>query len=255
MKILIIEDEKFAAKRLIASLEELEPTWTIVDQISSVKELEKWLSQNDDPDLIFSDIEIQQGNVFDAFKKKLPQCPIIFVTAHNSYLLDAFKSNGIEYLMKPFEKSRLEEAVEKFHRLKKSLSNVTPELLTLIKNEINKPEDSFKTRFTIKRHKGIELLDTDNISIIKLDQTGLFAYDDTEKYYPLHDYTLSSLESKLDPKKFFRINRNEIVNINYIEIIKNYSKDRLQVIIKNKEFECLTSSHRTPEFRKWINNV
>lgn len=252
MKIVIIEDEHLAAKKITKYIEKVEPSASIVAVLNSISKVVEWFQNNDEPDLIFSDIEILEGNVFSAYEQYLPSCPIIFTTAYDNFVLEAFQNSGIEYLLKPFDEKRFTEAFLKYRRLKKQMSGINDHLVEQIKASFSEPDTNYKKRFTIKRHKGIELLDCKDIALIKLDQTGLFAHDIKGNFYPFHDNTVSGFESQLDPKYFFRINRNEIVNIEFIELIKSHTKDKLKIELTDLDFECYTSSHKTPSFRKWI---
>ncbi|NRQ44377.1 response regulator transcription factor [Rheinheimera sp. YQF-2] len=253
MNILIIEDEIHAANHLQNLLSQIEPNANVLGWISSVSEVKNFMQDKHAIDLIFSDIEIRGGHVFSAFEIFPPKCPIIFTTAYNDYLLDAFQSNGIEYLLKPYDKDRLEQALKKFHRFHDHTpKTLDSSLLSLINQTLRSETKVYKTRFTIKRPKGMQLLDVKNVVLFKLDQTGLFAFDNQANYYPMHDFTLSSLEEQLDPNLFFRINRNEIINIQAISLIQSYGKDKLQISLEGISDYCLTSSHKTPEFRRWI---
>lgn len=248
MNVIIIEDEFPSYKKLDKILSELDPSISVVAHIESVEQLRTWFSKNEDPDLIFSDIELADGQVFQVYDHYTPSCPIIFTSAHDNFFSNAFKTNGIEYLLKPYDKSRVKQALAKFHALRDRMSNSTPA------TNPSSSEREYRQRFTIKRHKGIELIDSDDIALFQLDFSGLLAYDCQGRYYPLHDFALNMIEEQLDPKRFFRLNRNQIINIRAIELISPYGKDKLQIKLANLEFECITSSHRTPVFRKWIDS-
>ncbi|OXS02370.1 LytR/AlgR family response regulator transcription factor [Shewanella algae] len=252
MKVVIIEDEKLAAKKLTAMLVKAEPNVQVVAELNSLKSVTHWFQSNPQPDLIFSDVELLDGQVFSAFEQYPPICPVIFTTAYDDYLKQAFESNGIEYLLKPFEQSRLQASLDKYHRLEQQFSSVPASLISQLQSSLELPKEEFRKRFTIKRHKAMELVEAKEVAIFRLDQTGLFAYNNKGKYYPMHDFTLNALEKMLCPQHFFRINRNEIINIDFIEIIVNHTKDKLKLKLKGLDFDCITSSHRTPEFRKWI---
>ncbi|AZQ12583.1 LytR/AlgR family response regulator transcription factor [Shewanella khirikhana] len=255
MKVVIIEDEKLAAKKLIAMLAKAEPNAQIVAQLNSIESVKQWFQNNPQPNIIFSDVELLDGKVFSAFSQHPPTCPVIFTTAYDDYLKQAFESNGIEYLLKPFDQVRLQASLDKYHRLEKQFSSVSTSLIAQLQSTLEPPKEEYRKRFTIKRHKAMELVEAKDVAIFRLDLTGLFAHDSDGKYYPMHEFTLNSLETMLCPRQFFRINRNEIINIDFIEFILNHTKDKLKLKLKGLDFECITSSHRTPAFRKWIESV
>lgn len=247
LKILIVEDEMPSFLKLQRMLQEIEPQIEIVAHIDSVKELMQWLNDNQEPDLIFSDIELVDGQVFQVYQVYSPRCPIIFTSAHDNFLSDAFRTNGIDYLLKPYDKIRLRDALDKFKLLRARFRETAEQDHGTVA-----ASGEYRKRFTIKRHQGIELLDTQNVALFNLDHAGLFAFDLKGKYYPLHDFALNLIEEQLDPSQFFRINRNQIISIHAIDVIKPYSKDKLQIKLLNLDHDCITSSHRTPVFRKWL---
>jgi DNA-binding LytR/AlgR family response regulator len=255
MKVVIIEDEKLAAKKLITMLAKAEPNAQVVAQLNSIESANQWFKSNEQPDIIFSDVELLDGKVFSVFEQHPPTCPVIFTTAYDDYLKQAFESNGIEYLLKPFDQARLQAALDKYRRLEQQFSSVPASLIAQLQNSLEPPKEEYRKRFTIKRHKTMELVEVKEVAIFRLDQTGLFAHNTLGKYYPMHEFTLNSLETMLCPQHFFRINRNEIINIDFIQLIANHTKDKLKLKLKGLDFDCITSSHRTPVFRKWIESV
>lgn len=255
MKVVIIEDEKLSAKKLVTMLADVAPNAQVIAQLQSVASVIQWFQSNPQPDIVFSDIELLDGKVFTAFEQLPPSCPVIFTTAYDDYLQQAFESNGIEYLLKPFDKPRLAASLAKYHRLEQQFCSVYSSQIKQLLHSLEPPEQEYPKRFTIKRHKAMELVEAKQIAIFCLDQTGLFAHDSAGKYFPMHEHTLNSLEKMLSPKQFYRINRNQIVNIDFIEMIVNHSKDKLKLKLKNLDFDCITSSHRTPDFRKWIESA
>jgi DNA-binding LytR/AlgR family response regulator len=253
MNIGIIEDEPIAAKRLEILLKEINPAINIVFILESIDEVITTFKKDCAIDLLLSDIELIDGNVFVALTKIEVTCPIIFITAYDHFLMDAFNNNGIGYLLKPFNKDSLNKVLDKYNQLK---SNFTP----FEQSFFNKLQSSFtpenhsqyKSRFTIKRHSGIELLKVDDISYFRLELSGLQAFDVNNHSYPLSDSSLSVIENQLDPRKFFRLNRNELVSIEAIEKITPLGKDRLDVFLISREGSFTCSAGRTPLFKQWL---
>lgn len=249
MDIIIIEDEKPAAKKLRELLLSIDPTIEIHAEIESVKEALQWFSNHKLPDLIITDIELLDGNVFTLFEQINITCPIIFTTSFDHFLLEAFKVNSIAYLLKPFDAGQLNTALIKYDQLKKTISlALFKELGSLYKNM----HFEFKTRFVVKMGNGIYLLETNKIVFLQIKNGIVFAYDEKLKPYPLNE-NLLELETILDPKRFFRINRSEIININYIEKIQAEANDCISIKLNSIEKWFSVSISRAPMLREWLN--
>ena len=117
MKAIIIEDEKRAANRLARVLKEVAPEIKIIAMMESIKESVLFLEQNPELDVIFSDIQLSDGLSFDIYNQVSVNCPIIFTTAFNQYAINAFDTNGIDYILKPVENERIEKSISKLKNL------------------------------------------------------------------------------------------------------------------------------------------
>ncbi len=255
MTVLIIEDEKVAAKQLMYYLLNIDDTIEIAGQLSSVADCVDWFEENEQPDVIFSDIELLDGNIFSFLDKNEIISPIIFTTAYDQYVLKAFESIGISYLLKPYTEEQLKKALTKCMLLKyENKKSYYNDIISNIKIALRDAAiNNYKQRFTIKLPTGLFLLPTESISLIQADGVFLHAYDVSGKKFPLTG-TLLHLESQLNPLVFFKINRSDIINIHAIEKIKNETSDRLSIQLKGQK-ECFTiSSSKTPSFRKWIDS-
>jgi len=252
IKIAIIEDEIPARKKLKRFLEELEETTEVVAEIDTVVMAVEFL-KNTKVDLIFSDIELLDGNAFEIYSNVTVSCPIIFTTAYDQFWMNAFESNGIAYLLKPFSRERFQKAWDKFLLFRKSPSSEN-ELLTNLTKLIEKNfiEKSFKKRFTVHIRQGIYFLDIENISFFEANDSVVYAFDTTGKKYLLNESTLKEIEEELNPSHFFRINRSELINKQHIEKIERYDKNTLAVKIKGNEKYLKTSQSSTSAFRAWI---
>ncbi|MDO6598171.1 LytTR family DNA-binding domain-containing protein [Oceanihabitans sp. 2_MG-2023] len=252
IKILIIEDEIPARKKLKRFLEALETKTKIVAEIDTVETAIEFLS-NFSVDIIFSDIELLDGNAFEIFERVQVSCPIIFTTAYDQFLMNAFESNGIAYLLKPFSKDRFQIAWDKFLLLKTSYSNENLQLNKLTKLiQQNFEKNTYKKRFTINTHQGIYFLDTENITFFEASEGVIFAYDIKGKKHLLNKPTLSEIEKELNTEYFFRINRSTLVNKQHVEKIERYNKNILAIKIKAIKTYFKTSQSKTASFRKWI---
>ncbi|MBO3098340.1 LytR/AlgR family response regulator transcription factor [Gelidibacter pelagius] len=252
IRLLIIEDEIPARKKLKRFIAELDATIQITAEIDTVKSAIDFL-RNNQVDLIFSDIELLDGNAFEIYHQVSVSCPIIFTTAYDQFLMDAFDSNGIAYLLKPFSKDRFQKAWDKFLLFRNQESDENrwmANIKTLLNQNI--VEKSYKKRFSINTQQGIYFLDTENIIFFAAHEGVIFAYDTTGKHHLLTESTLKAIEEHLNPSDFFRINRSELVNKPYIEKIERYSKNTLAIKLKGYKNHLKTSQSNTAAFREWV---
>lgn len=253
MKILIIEDELPAARHLQDLLQSYGDDMELEGPIDSNAALLRWFRQNEPPDLVFSDIELLDGPVFEALAKLELHMPIIFTTAYDQYTLDAFETNGISYLLKPFDGEQLSKAMSKFHALKKSfIKSDNRQLIEQLRGLQLKGNPSYKKRLAIKLSKGIYLLKVEEISCIRIHAGLPHAFKKDGKKFPVSQ-SLTDLQELLNPDFFFRLNRSEFVNVDFIEKIAPYFNDRLAVSVAGQKEVLISSAARTPEFRQWLN--
>ena len=258
MKVVLIEDEILAAERLSDFIKRYDPSIEIVSVLDSNRACMDWFEKNEIPDLIFSDIELLDGNVFSFFSKisensatKKISCPIIFATAYDEFLMKAFQENGIAYLLKPFDFETFEQAMQKYEQLKNNFENFDDYLIDRIKTSFSQNIKDYKKRFAVKTPKGIFIVNVDDIAFIRAEEGLVFSMTKNHKKFALN-YSLNELEQLLDPAVFFRLNRGEIVNVNFIEKLENYFNDRLSVSLRNVDEKLISSASRTAALRKWI---
>ena len=252
IKILIIEDEIPARKKLKRFLEELDSTTKVVAEIDNVLSAIAFLKSTS-VDLIFSDIELLDGNAFEIYKEVSISCPIIFTTAYDQFWMDAFESNGIAYLLKPFSKERFKQAWDKFLLFRNSPSEDNIQLTKLSKLiEENFTKQSYKKRFTIHTNRGFFFIDIENITFFGANEGVIFAFDTTGKKHLLNEVTLKEIEEQVDPSDFFRINRSELISKQHIEKVERYNKNILAVKMKGSPNHLKTSQSNTAAFREWI---
>ena len=252
MNILIIEDEVPARNKLKRFLEALDIKTSILAEIDNVEEAVVFLKTNK-PDLIFSDIELLDGNAFEIYNQVAISCPIIFITAYDQFWMDAFESNGIAYLLKPFSQERFQKAWDKFLLFKNTEQGENSLLKNLSKLlDANILEKSYKKRFTISNHQGIYFLDTENVSYFEANEGVVFAFDIFGKKHILNESTLKQIEEQLNPAEFFRINRGELIGKPHVERIERYTKNTLAVKMKGHQNLLKTSQGNTALFRDWI---
>jgi DNA-binding LytR/AlgR family response regulator len=247
MKILIVEDEKPAADRLIRLILEIDPTAEILDTVDSVEATLNYLAANAQPDLLLMDIHLADGSCFEIFKYENVEIPVIFTTAYDEYALQAFKTNALDYLMKPIKQTELAAALTKFGKL--STAN-RPSAAQL--SNLGTPQ--YSERFLIKTGQSYRIVELREVAYFMSEDKISYAIKVDGKRTAL-DFTMDKLETMLSPKTFFRLNRQFIVSASSIAEMVAYSKSRVKVKLnpKNKE-EPVVSSERTGEFKRWLIN-
>lgn len=250
INILIIEDEEPAANRLQKMVTELEPDSKVLGNIVSVASGISWFKQNPPPDLVFSDIQLSDGISFEIFKNAEVPCPVIFITAYDQYAIDAFKVNSIDYLLKPIKKDDLEAAVNKFKKLR---NKETPALdITKVLESFTAPKTDYKTRFIIRYGEHIKTIKIEEVAYFYTEDKINFLTTFEGRRYTI-DYNLDTLESMLDPKTFFRINRQFIISIQSIGEMFSYSKSRVLVKLNPvSKHETIVSTERSGDFKLWL---
>ncbi|MBA6154555.1 LytR/AlgR family response regulator transcription factor [Gelidibacter maritimus] len=259
IRLLIIEDEIPARKKLKRFIAEIDTPIQIIAEIDTVESAVNFL-RNNQVDLIFSDIELLDGNAFEIYHRVSVSCPIIFTTAYDQFWMDAFESNGIAYLLKPFSKDRFQKAWDKFllfhaksvtgRNQESEENNWVANIKALLNQSI--VDKSYKKRFSINTHQGIYFVETENIIFFAAREGVIFAYDTTGKQHMLTESTLKTIEEHLNPLDFFRINRSELVNKPHIEKIERYSKNTLAIKLKGYNNHLKTSQSNTAAFRDWV---
>jgi len=247
MRIILLEDEPRAANHLERLLAGIAPGMIIVARIESVRDGVKWLQNNPEPDLIFSDIQLADGLSFDIFKQVAVQCPLIFTTAYDQYAIEAFKTNGIDYLLKPIEEERLRQAVDKARHFSPGVA-----LEKLLAMQMPSGEKNFKSRFMVKVGDKIRTISVEEILLFFSQEKATFIHTRDKRTYSI-DYALDQLEPMLDPGKFFRINRKYIVSIDACTNILSWTNSRLQLKIEGiGDNDIIVARERVPEFKNWL---
>lgn len=245
--ILIIEDEKLNADRLQRLIKTIRPKASIIGVLDSIADSVDWFKTNQNPDVVMMDVRLADGISFDIFARVDISCPIIFTTAYDEYAVRAFKYNSIDYLLKPVEPEELETAFEK---LESFVAGQQEKSLEGLLNYL-KPKE-FRSRFLLPYRDGYKSLLVEDIiyfySELKITRATL--HTGTEEIVP---QTLEELEQQLDPKLFFRANRQFIVYINAIQQIHNYFNGKLKIDIKNDpDVEIIVSREKANLLKNWL---
>ncbi len=246
MNVLIIEDEVRAANRLERLIMALRPETTIVGKLETVAEALDFLANNQ-PDLILSDIQLADGLSFEIYENQTVDCPIIFTTAYDQYAINAFETNGIDYLLKPVEDERLQKALEKYDQLNKGI-----DLNTLLKLAKSQEKPAYKSRFMIKVGDKIKSIAVDEITVFFSLAKGTYLHTSNNRNYVV-EHSLEKVEVLLDPNRFFRVNRKFIVAIDAPSEIIAHSNSRLKLKIDGfDQDEVIVAREKVKEFKQWL---
>lgn len=249
MKILLIEDEEPAAKRLQKMLKEIEPEADISENIVSISSAIKWFAANELPDLIISDIQLSDGLSFEIFKSVEILCPVIFTTAYDQYAIEAFKVNSIDYLLKPIKKEELGNAITKYKKIKPAAPSI--DINQLLKT-FNTPAAAYKQRFVVRYGEHIKTINIEDVAFFYTEDKINFLTTKEGRRFTI-DFNLDALESMLDPKTFFRINRQYIISIKSIAEMFAYSKSRVLIKLNPPaKHETIVSTERSADFKLWL---
>jgi two-component system response regulator LytT len=250
MTVIIIEDEKPAARRLNRMLAAL--GIETKQMLHSVEESLNWLQNNEHPDLIFLDIQLSDGLSFEIFEEIEVKSAIIFTTAYDEYALKAFKLNSVDYLLKPLDEDELKVAVDKIKDNRPKQSNVQVNIEDIKKLLINPVDRKFKKRLSIKVGQHIKIIPMVDIECFFSENKSTYIHT-LEKRNHLLDNSLEYWEEQLNPEYFFRVNRTFIVHVNAIKDIIAYTNSRLKLILNSySETEIIVSRERVKDFKSWI---
>lgn len=245
-KALVIEDDHYSAEYLIRLIKRYDDNITVFGPLKSVAEVIEHLAVHNDYDIIFSDIRLCDGNIFDAFKEIHPNAFVVYTTAYDEYALKAIKNNGLDYLMKPFDYDELSAAIAK-----RNLAN--PDSRNYASQHQLAEKHSYRNHIAVSKGDELIILDIKNINYFVSESNKVFAVTDEESPYQLSE-SLQELEQTLNPREFFRINRQYIVNIKAINKICNGSNSKLSVKINNcKNYPIILSKQKSAQFKVWIN--
>ena len=256
LNIVIVEDEPVTARNLAHLLQTIDDNVNMVASLASVEEAVDWFRiNNHNYNLVFMDIRLADGLSFDIFTQVEIQTPVIFVTAYNDYGITAFKNNGIDYILKPFESDDLEQALNKFKKFtSKADTSINNLQISQLIEQINNPGRLYKRSFLVHYRDKLIPVDAISVSFFYTANEIVYAYTIDDKMYVM-DYTMDSLMRQLDPDSFFKANRQFIVNRKCITEVDFFFNGRLSLKIKPEPPEkILVSKARVPEFKMWMNS-
>lgn len=256
IKVIIIEDEIPAQRLLKETLQEIDVKTEVVCCLNSIKSTVEWFQNNPHPDIVLLDIQLSDGLSFEIFKHVNIESSIIFTTAFDEYAIQAFKVNSIDYLLKPVEKGELQTAFEKYNEFNKQFvkeqnSHINfKELASLIKNQ----KTDYRKRFLIHSNEYIFHLAVEEIALFYSMQGVTFAVTFNKREYPVN-FSLENLKEQLHPEKFFKINRQFILNIDAIKRVHFYFNGKLKLEIEPPHNEdIIVGKDKAALFKRWLDN-
>lgn len=249
MNVLIIEDERHNADRLARMLKGYDGDICIYGPLTSVVEVRGFFQKNEKIDLIFSDIRLTDGLSFDALKDVSGDIPVVFTTAYDEYALKAFNYNGIAYLLKPIDKDELAEAVEKSKRM--SAPSGVKEIAEIYRLLQGKSE-AYRQRFLVVEKDGYITVPVSEISHISTESGVVRLYLKNRKHHHV-DMSLDDIEAQLDPKVFFRANRQQIVNISSVHRLYNWFNRKLRIVLSEyPDTEIVVGKEKATRLKQWL---
>lgn len=247
MKVIILEDENRAVNHLKRLINQVDPEMEVVGVFDTVRDAVSYLAKEPNLDLIFSDVQLADGTSFEIFSGITVKCPIIFTTAFDTYAIEAFNTNGIDYLLKPIEAGRLRKAVEKARHFTTRI-----DLERLLDLKIGQERKQPKSRFMVKVGEKIRTIMVEEIlAFYSLEKT-TYLHTTSHRNYII-DYSLEELESILDQKRFFKINRKYILSIDACSQIIAWSNNRLKIDIEGiDDPKIVVARERVRDFKTWL---
>lgn len=250
LRVAIIEDEPATARNLRHMLQDVAPGTEVMAILPSVTAAVPWLQkQMHTCDLLFMDIRLSDGLSFEIFSQVNVTLPVIFITAYDDYALQAFKANGIGYILKPFDEAELSQAIQKYRMFRQDDNSTLLKLVTQLKE----PAAGYKQSFLVHNRDKLIPLTAANIAWFYTAHELVYAGTMDNKQY-IVDFTMEQLQQQLDPAVFFRANRQFIVQRSAIQEVDFYFNGRLALRVHPEAKEqILISKARVPEFKQWMN--
>jgi len=247
MRVLIIEDEELAADTLQNILMDINPNIQILAILGTVEAAVAWLTKNT-ADLLFMDIHLGDGESFEIFQQVTVDSPVIFTTAYDQYTLKAFKNQGIDYLLKPFDEEDVRTALAKLNTIRKA-SEIPQQVFN-----VPGQTDRLRNRFMVKMGQLIKTVQSEDVAYFMADDKYLFLVTKDQQNYIIEE-TIGSLEPQLNPADFFRVNRKFIININAIKEMYKLSRNRVRIVLNPSPaegIEVIVSEERAEAFKNWL---
>ncbi|MEZ4756700.1 MAG: LytTR family DNA-binding domain-containing protein [Flavobacteriales bacterium] len=254
-KALIIEDEAPAYRRLHGLLSKHHPALEVVDVLDTISGAVDWFAANPAPDVIFSDIQLSDGLSFEIYRQVAPPCPIIFTTAYDAYMQEAFRTNGIDYLLKPIEEEDLARSVAKFMALVGNTAQPQLPDIERLLAAVTNPAPTYRDRFLVKLGTKLLPIPTSEIAYFLSSEGSTELHTRNGKRHLL-DQPLDEIEAQLDPRAFHRLNRQCIACVQCIAVVHQHFNGKLKVELRPAApVEVMVSRERAKGFKDWLDGV
>ena len=250
MKALLIEDEPYAVQQVQSLLAETAPDINLIAVLDSIQSTVEWFSDNPPPDLVFMDVHLADGSCFEIFTHIHIDAPVVFITAYDQYAMDAFRVNGLDYLLKPLKKKDLDRSLERFYALKSKKTG--PVDYDRIAREVLQSTGQYQKRLLIRYGQKITIVDISDVAYFFAESKDTIICTFDKRHYPA-DQNLEQLQKILSPKEFFRVNRKFVVNVRAINSMTSYSRSRIKLHLDPPyEEDVIVSTDKTPGFKSWL---
>lgn len=254
MNIVIIEDEVQAAWDLQNSIESLQPDFKVIKIIDSVEAGIEWFKNNSQPDLVFSDIQLGDGLAFEILQHAALHCPVIFCTAYDEYAIRAFQHNGVDYLLKPIKEELLRKSLDKLNLFRDTLKHINSSLLSELVKEIKGTGRSYTSAFLVTYREKIIPVNISDILFFRIVNDAVELTTKSSQQYRLN-FTLDHIESVIDPKIFYRANRQYLIARDAIKAAEYYFDRKLLInLIQHNAEPVIVSKAKASDFLKWLEN-
>ena len=253
MKVLIVEDERPASENLVEELQAIDDNINVVAGCNSVDETVRWLSKNPQPDLILMDIQLSDGLSFNIFKACKITCPVIFTTAYDKYLSQAFEYSSIDYLLKPISQDKLRNAIRKYKNLQSHFTGANNHGYPLPDYLGGSHHDRKRSRILVRKGVEFQTVRIEDAGYFFTEHKLIFLVDKENRKYMAETTNLSELEDQLDRNIFYRANRKYIINANYVKRFKPLERSKISVeLTLPVNEEIIISQENSASFKKWI---
>jgi len=252
MQVLIVEDEAPAARRLKALLQLVAPESQVLDVVDSVEDTVKWLQHHPLPDLILMDIQLADGLSFAIFQQVDIRTPVIFTTAFDEYLLEAFKVNSIDYLLKPIKEEDLLRSITKLQQLQQNFTGDKLDKIEQMLQAFGQEKPQYKSRFLVKVGDKLYPIAAADIAGFRTEEKAVILTTHQGRHYVM-DYTLDELESLLNPRNFFRLNRQFLVSLETVGMLQQHVNGKLLVnLVAPLNTQVIVSREKSPLLKEWL---
>lgn len=243
---LIVEDESAASRRLLRMLSEIAPHIKVNEVLETVSDTVSWLMVNHHPDLMFCDIHLADGSCFNIFRQVEVKCPVIFITAYDQYAIEAFKANGIDYILKPVRIEEIENALKKLKNL------IQPVDLRVLLEQMQVTRRGGQQRIIVKSGQLLKAVEVAQVAVFYAEDGVVFIQTfEGQRFIP--DLTLDRIMQIVDPLMFFRVNRGQVINQKAVVEMHLHTKGRLKLKLHLKHpQECMVSADKVPGFKAWL---